>query len=74
LYVCSPVLIGSGGETGVPAFSRYEAYVRIVADDPHGLDRTGDAVRALKRRIARAVYQQLKLAEQRLRTAPPAAA
>jgi Transposase IS116/IS110/IS902 family/Phage integrase family len=31
-------------------------------------DRTGDAVRALKRRIARAVYQQLKLAEERLRT------
>lgn len=37
-------------------------------------DRTGDAVRALKRRIARAVYQQLKLAEQRLRTPAPAAA
>jgi transposase len=36
-------------------------------------DSTGDAVRALKRRIARAVYQQLKLAEQRLRTAAPAA-
>jgi transposase len=37
-------------------------------------DSTGDAVRALKRRIARAVYQQLKLAEQQLRTAAPAAA
>jgi transposase len=37
-------------------------------------DSTGDAVRALKRRIARAVYQQLKLAEQRLRTPTPAAA
>jgi transposase len=37
-------------------------------------DSTGDAVRALKRRIARAVFQQLKLAEKRLRTAPPAAA
>jgi transposase len=37
-------------------------------------DSTGDAVRALKRRIARAVYQQLKLAEQRLQTSPPAAA
>jgi len=36
-------------------------------------DSTGDAVRALKRRIARAVYQQLKLAEQRLRTPAPAA-
>jgi transposase len=35
---------------------------------------TGDAVRAGKRRITRAVYQQLKLAEERLRTAPPAAA
>jgi hypothetical protein len=32
-------------------------------------DATGDAVRALKRRIARAVYQHLKLAEQRLRAA-----
>lgn len=31
-------------------------------------DGTGEAVRALKRRITRAVYQQLKLAEQRLRT------
>jgi transposase len=37
-------------------------------------DRTGDAVRALKRRIARAVYQQLKLAEQRLPTTAPVAA
>jgi transposase len=37
-------------------------------------DSTGDAVRTLKRRIARAVYQQLKLAEQRLRTASPTAA
>jgi transposase len=37
-------------------------------------DGTGEAVRALKRRIARAVYQQLKLAEQRQRTASPAAA
>jgi transposase len=37
-------------------------------------DSTGDAVRALKRRIARAVYQQLKLAEQQLRTAAPPAA
>jgi transposase len=37
-------------------------------------DRTGDAIRTLKRRIARAVYQQLKLAEQRLRTASPTAA
>jgi transposase len=37
-------------------------------------DSTGDAVRALKRRIARAVYQQLKLAEQRPRAASPAAA
>jgi transposase len=37
-------------------------------------DNTGDAVRALKRRITRAVYQQLKLAEQQLRTAAPAAA
>jgi transposase len=37
-------------------------------------DGTGEAVRALKRRIARAVYQQLKLAEERLRTASPAAA
>jgi transposase len=37
-------------------------------------DSTGDAVRALKRRIARAVYQQLKLAEHRLRTPAPAAA
>jgi transposase len=37
-------------------------------------DSTGDAVRALKRRIARAVYQQLKLAEQRLGTSAPAAA
>jgi transposase len=39
----------------------------------HG-DATGEAVRALKRRIARAVYQHLKLAEQRLRAASPAAA
>ena len=31
-------------------------------------------VRALKRRIARAVYQQLKLTEQRLRTGSPTAA
>jgi transposase len=37
-------------------------------------DGTGEAVRALKRRITHAVYQQLKLADQRLRTAPPAAA
>jgi transposase len=37
-------------------------------------DGTGEAVRALKRRITRAVYQQLKLADQRLRTASPAAA
>lgn len=37
-------------------------------------DSTGEAVRALKRRIARAVYQQLKLAEQRLREGSPAAA
>lgn len=37
-------------------------------------DRTADAVRALKRRTARAAYQQLKLAEERLRTAAPAAA
>ena len=37
-------------------------------------DGTGEAVRALKRRTARAVYQQLKLAEERLRTASPAAA
>jgi hypothetical protein len=29
---------------------------------------TGEAVHALKRRIARAVYRQLKLAEQRLAT------
>jgi transposase len=36
-------------------------------------DSTGDAVRALKRRIARAVYQQLKLAEQRPRASSPAA-
>jgi transposase len=36
-------------------------------------DSTGDAVRALKRRIARAVYRQLKLAEQRLQTASPTA-
>jgi transposase len=37
-------------------------------------DSTGDAVRALKRRIARAAYQQLKLADQQLRTPAPAAA
>jgi transposase len=37
-------------------------------------DGTGEAIRALKRRITRAVYQQLKLAQQRLRTASPAAA
>jgi transposase len=37
-------------------------------------DGTGEAVRALKRRITRAVYQQLKLADQRLRTASSAAA
>lgn len=37
-------------------------------------DGPGEAVRALKRRIARAVYQQLKLAEERLRTASPATA
>jgi transposase len=37
-------------------------------------DATGDAIRALKRRITRAVYQQLKLAEQQLRTPAPAAA
>jgi transposase len=37
-------------------------------------DSSGDAVRTLKRRIARAVYQQLKQAEQQLRTAAPAAA
>jgi transposase len=36
-------------------------------------DSTGDAVRALKRPIARAVYQQLKLAEQRPRASSPAA-
>ena len=36
-------------------------------------DSTGGAVRALKRRIARAVYQQLKLAEQRPRANSPAA-
>jgi transposase len=36
-------------------------------------DSTGDAVRALKRRIARAVYQQLKLAEHRPRASSPAA-
>ncbi len=36
-------------------------------------DSTGDAVRALKRRIARAVYQQLKLAELRQRAAPAVA-
>jgi transposase len=36
-------------------------------------DSTGDAVRALKRRITRAVYQQLKQAEQRLRADSPAA-
>ena len=34
----------------------------------------GEAVRALKRRIARAVYQHLKLAEQRLRAGSPPAA
>jgi transposase len=39
----------------------------------HG-DATGDAVRALKRRIARAVYQHVKLAEQRLGAGSPAAA
>jgi transposase len=37
-------------------------------------DSTGDAVRVLKRRIARAVYQQLKVAEQQLQAASPAAA
>jgi transposase len=37
-------------------------------------DGTAEAIRALKRRIARAVYQQLKRAEQRLRTASLAAA
>jgi transposase len=37
-------------------------------------DGTGEAVRALKRRIARAVYQQLKLAEQRQRSPSPVAA
>ena len=36
-------------------------------------DSTGEAVRALKRRIARAVYQQLKLAEQRPRASSSAA-
>jgi transposase len=36
-------------------------------------DGTGEAVRARKRCIARAVYQHLKLAEQRLRAASPAA-
>jgi transposase len=37
-------------------------------------DGTGEAVRALKRRIARAVYQQLKLAERRQRTTSSTAA
>jgi transposase len=37
-------------------------------------DSTGDAVRTLKWRIARPVYQQLKLAHERLRTACPAPA
>jgi transposase len=37
-------------------------------------DGTGEAVRALKRRIARAVYQQLKLAEQRPKTSSATAA
>ena len=37
-------------------------------------DGTGEAVRALKRRITRAVYQQLKLAEQRQRSPSPVAA
>jgi transposase len=37
-------------------------------------DGTGEAVRALKRRITRAVYQQLKLAEQRQRTTSATAA
>jgi len=37
-------------------------------------DGTGEAVRALKRRTARAVYQQLKLAEQRPRTTSATAA
>jgi transposase len=37
-------------------------------------DSTGDAIRTLKRRIARAVYQQLKLAEQRPQTASPTTA
>jgi transposase len=37
-------------------------------------DSTGDAIRTLKRRIARAVYRQLKLAEQRRQPAPPTAA
>jgi transposase len=36
-------------------------------------DRTGAAVRALKRRIARAVHQQLKLAEERLQITAAAA-
>ena len=36
-------------------------------------DSTGDAIRTLKRRIARAVYQQLKLADERLRTTSAAA-
>jgi transposase len=34
-------------------------------------DSTGDAIRTLKRRSARALYRQLKLAEQRLPTASP---
>ena len=37
-------------------------------------DGTGEAVRALKRRIVRAVYQQLKLAQQRPRTTTATAA
>ena len=37
-------------------------------------DGTGEAIRALKRRITRAVYQQLKLAEQRQRTTTATAA
>jgi transposase len=36
-------------------------------------DSTGDAIRTLKRRIARAVYRQLELAEQQLPTASAAA-
>jgi transposase len=37
-------------------------------------DSTGDAICTLKRRIARVVYRQLKLAEQQLRAASPTAA